>query len=710
MVRSTPEHRAVFVSFLLAGVAYAALSTSAVAQQAGGSTIVLDPITVEGDPGVVTEDTGSYTTDRATVGYKQPVDVRDVPQSVTVVTRQRLDDANANSLEEAGYLIPNVTTATGNMYDGSLYSRGHEVFTYNVDGAPRPFLSLYGTAPDLVFFDRLEVLSGPSGVFQGSGEPVGTLNLVRKRPGNRLGAQGALQAGSYDAYRGEADIGGPLNESKTIRARGIAYAQTRESFVDVQEQDKGGGYGTLELDVTEDTTFSFGGIAETQDTVSMSGLPTYTDGGLVDFDRSTYIGADWNTRKIDTAEGFVEGEHTFGYGGVLKIAGRTYSRDVEIKNALGSTGVDRTTGDFDMFTFAREYDELTSYFDANLTSPFSFMGRSSEFTIGADVRQAQQDMKQNFDFSLGTQNIYTFDPSALAEPTVTYPGVGPGFRLNTETESTEIGGYAYSRLQIWDGLNLSFGARAATYDSETEDTGRGTTTEVDADRLVPMVGLSYDVTEQATVYTSYSEIFQPQSEQASDGSQLDPVIGRQVEVGAKGSFLNGRLNAQVAVFWLEDENRAEDDPNNTGFYVASGEAETKGFETYLSGSPYPGIDLTAGYAYVETDLTTDPTPEHSLAAFAKYTFLDGPLQDAYLGAGMQAVSGFSSDSSGTTIDAAGYTVFNAMAGYMITENVDARVFVHNVLDRTYIDRVNTTARGTFYGAPLTATFRISARF
>ncbi len=156
---------------LLLGTAMAsvvALSDTAQAQQAGNEPVVLDSIVVEGDPGVVTEETGSYATNRATVGYKQPTDIRKIPQTVNVLTRQRLDDQNVSTLEEAGYLLPNVTTATGNGFDGSLYSRGHEVFTYNVDGAPRPFLSLYGTAPDLVFFDRVEVLSGPSGVFQGS--------------------------------------------------------------------------------------------------------------------------------------------------------------------------------------------------------------------------------------------------------------------------------------------------------------------------------------------------------------------------------------------------------------------------------------------------------------------------------------------------------------------------------------------------------------
>jgi len=703
-----------WVGLLLAGVAGPTLAGQALGQSttevAGTTPLILDPIVVEGDPGVVTEGSESYAADRATVGFKQPVDVREVPQAVTVITRQRLDDGGATSLEDAGYLVPNLSTATGNGFDGSLYSRGHEVFTYNVDGAPRPFLSLYGTAPDLVFFDRVEVLSGPSGVFQGSGEPVGTINLVRKRPGNTLSYGAAASIGSVDSYRAEADVGGPLTESGSVRGRGIGYAETEGSFMDYAERDRGGGYATLEFDVSDFTTISAGAIAESQETTSTSGMPTFADGSLINLSRSTFIGAPWNQRDIDTAEGFAEVEHEFGFGGVLKVSGRVYDRSTVIRNALASSAVDAATGDFDMFTFARDYDETTSYGDVNLTTPFRFRGRKSEFTIGADYRRSEQDMKQNFDFSLGTQNIYTFDPGSLDEPDITFSGVGPGFRLNTETESNEFGGYAYSRLQVYDGLHLTFGARYATYDSETEDTGRGTTTTVEETRLVPMAGISYDISSALTLYASYSEIFQPQSEQAADGSQLDPVIGRQAEVGTKVSLFDGALSGHASVFWLQDENRAEDDPNNVGSSIAAGEEETKGLELYLAGSPYPGLQLTAGYAYVDTGLDDDPTPPHSAVAWAKYTFLEGPLENFYVGAGLQAVSGFESSGSGIDVKAPGHTVFNGLVGYSFMENFDARLQVNNILDRTYYDRVNDTTRGTFYGEPLNATLKISAKF
>ena len=442
----------------------------------------------------------------------------------------------------------------------------------------------------------------------------------------------------------------------------------------------------------------------------MSGQPTYSDGTLLNVPVETFFGAPWAQREINTAEGFAEAEYGFDNGGVFKLTSRAYNRDTNIKNALASTSVDPTTGNFDMFVFARRYDEVSSYVDANYSAPFTFFGRRSEFSVGTDYRRSEQDMKQNFDFSLGTQNINTFDPYSLVEPDITYPGVGPGFRLNTETESDEYGGYGYTRLQIHDGLNLTLGGRYASYDSDTLDTGRSTKTSISETEFVPMIGLSYDVVPEATVYTSYSEIFQPQSEQQADGAQLDPIRGRQVEIGTKVSLFDGFLNGQASVYWLQDENRAVSDPDNTGSFIASQEEDTHGFELSVSGSPYPGLELSAGYSYVDTDLETDPTPAHSGVVWGRYTFLDGALENFYIGAGVQAVGEFEAVENGVKIEAPGYAVVNAAAGYPINENFEVGLFVKNLLDHEYVERVNTTARGVFYGDPLTATVRLTGKF
>jgi outer membrane receptor for ferric coprogen and ferric-rhodotorulic acid len=674
-------------------------------------TMELQPIFVEGEVGVVTEDTKSYTTPRATVGSRLPTDIREVPQAITVVTSERLEDSNAKSIEEAAYLIPNIHTATGDLFVGSLYSRGHELFTYNVDGAPRPFLSIYGTAPDLVFFDRMEILSGPSGVFQGSGESVGTLNLVRKRPKDETAASAAFAYGTFNSYRGEADLSTPLLEDKSLRMRIVGFGETEESFVDITEQDRLGAYGTIEYDFTENTTLAIGTIIEDQEMVRFTGLPTFSDGGLIDLDRDTFIGAPFNDFDARNYEGFADLEHRFDSGSVLRIVGRYFTRDVEQKTVLGLSAVDRATGEFDLFTFARDFDEEVGFADINYTKHFEVFQREVALTVGTDWRYIKQTTLQNFDFSAGTQNIFDFDPSIIPEADIEFPGVGPGFRLNTETTANEFGGYAQGRIYLTDRLAFTGGARITHFDSETEDTGRGIeTSDINETEFVPFVGLGYDVTDEVTLYSSYSEIFQAQTELDGGGAQLDPVIGRQVEFGSKAAFLDGMLSAQIAGYYLRDENRAEEDPDNIGSFIEGDSRDTYGFEATLAGRPYKGVDITLGYSYVDTDLDTDPTPPHSATAFGRYTFESGPLEGFFFGLGARGVTGFDSNSGDISIDAPGYVILDGTLGYQINENFKAQAYVENILDREYIDRVNVTSRGNFFGEPINAVLRLSASF
>lgn len=670
--------------------------------------VILSPIVVEGDTGVVTEGSDSYTTDFATVGGKQPQEIREVPQTITVITRERLDDADANTIEEAANLVANVTTALGDPFTGSLYVRGQEVFQYYIDGAPRPFLSIYGTAPDLYFFDRMEIVSGPSGVFQGSGEPVGTLNLVRKRPGIELEAQAAASIDTFGSYRGEADIGGALSESGNFRGRAAAFGAHKETFVDLVKQDVGGFYGTAEVDVTDDATVSVGTIIDRTEALRFSGLPTFNDGTLIDLPRDTFVGADWNHFDSTTGDVFAELETSFDSGGVLKLNSRYFDRDVSIKSVLGLTPVNPTTGIFRPFTFAREYEETSTYIDASFTQPFIVASLPGEVVGGVDNERTRQNLKQTFDFSAAPQNIFSFNPFIIVEPVINFTGVGPGFNLITKVDTTESGTYAQGRLEVLSGLKLNVGGRMSWYDTSSRDIGRNTRTSNRESKFTPYAGVTYDVLSDVTVYSSYAEIFQPQTELQSDGSVVEPRIGTQYEIGAKASLNNGRLNAQASAYIIDDDNRAAPDPANIGFFVPTGEARTRGYELAVVGSPLPGWEISTGYAYVDTELTNDPTPRHSAVAFAKYTFEGGTLDGFSLGGGVRAVSDFSILDNGIWINAPSYAVFNAYAGYQITEHISATLNVENIFDRKYVERVNTTSRGTFYGPPLSAFFRIKA--
>lgn len=697
-------------SLLVFATALSAMAPLCLAQET--DELVADEIVVEGDAGVVTEGTGSYAATRATVGGRQPQEIRDVPQTVNVVTRQRLDDAAATTIEEAAYVLPGLTTATGDGFMGSLYARGQEVFQYYVDGAQRPFLSIYGTAPDLFFFDRVEVVSGPSGAFQGSGEPVGTLNLVRKRPLYEQELTLGSAVDTFGGYRGELDFSTPFADDGSIRGRFALIAEEGESFTDFVEQDRYAGYGTVEVDIGDSTTFAFGTIIEHVDRAGFSGLPTFTDGRLLDVPRETFFGSLYNASDTDTIEFFAELEHEFDYGGVAKATVRHYHRETSLLSALPNSGVDPTSGDFTLFNFAREFEENDLFADLNLTSPFAFGEVSGEVVVGADFTRSEQIFMQNFDFSIPPQNINTFDPFSFTAPDITFPGVGPGFRLNMVTETSEYGIYAQGRAEVLPGLKLNVGGRYSIYEFEEKDTGRDVIRgEAEETNFAPYAGVTYDVIDNITLYGSFASIFQPQPfAPLVVGGQVEPRKGRQLEGGIKAEFFDGNLQAQASYYRIRDRNRAIEDPANFGFFVGTEEARTQGFEFTLQGSPFPGLELSAGYANVNTELLNDPSPENTLVAFGKYTFSEGILDGLSLGAGVRAASGFDNLSGTTFIEAPGYTVFDALVGYELTEEIALQLNIRNLLDRTYYERVNEVSRGNFFGEPLNATLRLIATF
>lgn len=123
----------------------------------------LPTITIEGqNEGVTTEGTDSYTTGKVTIG-KDAQPLRAIPQSVSVVTRQRIEDQNLTTLDEAARRVPGLLVLQNDRGRSSVFSRGFEFDTFQIDGLPAPLSSIYGTQPDLAPFDRIEVLRGPGG-------------------------------------------------------------------------------------------------------------------------------------------------------------------------------------------------------------------------------------------------------------------------------------------------------------------------------------------------------------------------------------------------------------------------------------------------------------------------------------------------------------------------------------------------------------------
>ncbi|SFG65693.1 TonB-dependent Receptor Plug Domain [Palleronia marisminoris] len=129
---------------------------------------------------------------------------------------------------------PGLLVLNNDVGRSSLFSRGYEFDYLYFDGLPAPVSSIYGTQPDVAIVDHVEILKGPSGLFIGTGEPAGSINMRLKQARPEFGGAFTSQLDSNGHARVEADVTSALNESGTLRGRAVVAYGDGDGFVDKQ--------------------------------------------------------------------------------------------------------------------------------------------------------------------------------------------------------------------------------------------------------------------------------------------------------------------------------------------------------------------------------------------------------------------------------------------------------------------------------------------
>lgn len=703
--------RTLFKLFAATTATLSAATTYAQQQPSEQGTVLLPEVLVHGST-YQTDTTDSYTTDLISVGDKDTRSLREVPQSTTVLTRERLTDGNYTSLDTALKKTPGVVVLSNDEGRSSLYSRGFEFDSFYLNGLPTPLSSIYGTQPDLVMIDHVEILRGPSGLFGGAGEPSGAINMRLKQASDVPRVSVDAIYGSYDNKRIEGDITGPIVEGGDLRGRLVGALSSKDGFVDGTFNKVGAIYGTLQADITDATTATLSISHQERRIKPFNGLPTLADGTLLNLDRSTFTGADWNYFDNRVTNYLGEIEHRFEDGGHAKISALYSRADVDFLYAYAA-GAANSAGAVPSGTrwLARDYKEDSYALDAHISRPFELFGLENNIIAGIDYRGSDNSLSSATGVIAGAQSLYNWNTS-IARPRI-------NLTAPIETEARQTGVYGQWRIKPTDQLTLITGGRFTWYDSETGSSK----VSVDGE-FTPYAGLTYDLTNWLTAYGSYTEIFQPQSVTNAAGDILDPRTGEQYELGLKADVFDN-ANATLAYFNLSDKNRAVADPNNLSSYLANGEANIQGVELEVSGTILDGWEATAAYTFTDTEFKSTNraagsefyTPEHMVQLWTKYTFDDRTpaLDGFFIGGGVKVFSSFKNISrtaagGGTSIEAPGYAVVDFQAGYRFNEHVTASLTVNNLFDRKYYERVGGTSVFNFYGEPRTAVLRIGTTF
>lgn len=687
------------------------------------STLQLGETAIVGQQmGETTENTGSYTTGAMQTATKLPLTLRETPQSVSVVTRKRMDDKAMTTISDVAQSAPGFfLNNSGGVGRPTFSARGFDVDTIMYDGFPTSFLTyLPSSEANLAMYDRVEIVRGATGLAQGAGSPAGAINLVRKRPTHKFQAVLTGSAGSWDDYSSTLDIGGPLNESGTLRARTVLSRQDSKSFRESVESDADLYYGVVDADLTDTTTLTLGAYRQKDYTNYVwGGLPMARGGGHLGLPRDTFLGHDYEYMDNRTTGYFATLEHGFANDWKLRMAAMQSMTNTDVL-ASSIWGYNRH------YLWTQAMEQKEKGYDLALSGPFQLLGQEHDFTVGVSKRQLDYRTGKIWErFIDSNVDLFAWDPRGHTKPTIVK---GPDGRLETTTQDSL---YTSTRLRLTDPLSLILGGRLDWY--EFQSRANPASSYKVTRNLTRYAGLVYDLDTNHSVYVSYTDIFKPQTEKGLGGQVVVPIVGENYEVGIKGEYFDGALNASLAVFQIDQKNRAQQLPDvkgcgataNSECYESSGLVRSRGVDLEIQGALSENWQLAGGYTYTQTKYVNDATatlegqdfnrrlPRQLFKLSTLYT-LPGDLQRWRIGGDVYQQSQIrTAGGSGTSAwhnRQGSYTVAGLVAGYKASEQLDLQVNVNNLFDRTYYVSIANGGYEPYdvYGDP--RNFKLTARY
>lgn len=701
---------------LLAGTGLVAVSGAQGGFRLAAGTahaVTMAPVTVTAMNPTTTEGSESYTTRAVSIG-KTSQALKDIAQSVSVVTRQRMDDQKIVSLPD---LVNNATGMVGVQGVGAgvaITARGFAVDSLQYDGVPVPRnnYSLGNWQTDsMVFYDRAEILRGAAGLLQGAGSPGGAINLVRKRPtaDTRVVVTGTV--GSWDQYGLQLDAGTALNKEGTLRGRIVVDEDRRGSYIDYANDRTRSLYAALDYDLTADTTLGVGVSNKLSKSRPMLvGMPRYADGSDLKLSRSTFTGSTWNRARNDQTVGYLDLDHRFNDRWQFKLSGiamneKNTTVHQRMAGAANPDGSGLRYGDFGLDFYSQQRG-----LDASVNGHFDTWGLQHEVVLGANYSVLKTQDKYARAWESGG-NIFAIDHDRPWQDIDSIAARGAAFQSSYDVRQKGI--YGTWRVKLASPLTAIVGGRLGWYDNVYSQPGSEDSASRASAKFQPYAGLVYALDDRWSLYTSYTEVFEPQSGRTAAGSTLKPVTGTNYEAGIKGELIDSKVNVSLAVFRYNHKNRAVNDYDSgfacDGWYCSrsSGRVRSQGVEAEASGEVLPGLELFAGYTYNTTKFLSDPleqgeifstwTPKHMLRLWANYR-LPGTLNKFSVGSGVNVQT--DTLSSDREFSMAGFAVWKARVGYQVNNEVSLALNVNNLFDRKYyVPSYNTLSSNNYYGEP-----------
>lgn len=689
-----------------------------------GGVTTLSPISVTGRLESATGPVDGMVAKRSATGTKTDVSILDIPQSLSVVTRDQMDVQGVTNLEQSVRYTPGVRSeilGAGTERD-KIYIRGFEP-NYYLDGMMLPYGAAgQGARIETYGLERVEVLRGPSSVLYGQNPPGGIVNMVSKRPTAESFREIALEGGNFDRRQVAADFSGPIDEDGKFLYRLTALKRTSDTQVDYARDNREYVAPSFTWKPTEATTFTILGQYQKDDAdVSVMYLPawgTLYENPYGDIPRSRNIDEPNHDKfqRYYRSLGYLF-EHRFNDKLTVRQNLRYTDVDVTAYSVYGTglimnPATQRPTDYRTLSRYQWDVDRYQSFFtvDNQVEAKLKTGKLGHDLLVGLDYKRATLD--QTVHGGVGpTIDVYA----------PVYRDIGRSAKVVDGYEDQhQLGLYLQDQISLERWL-LTLGGRYDWTDKTNRNRLNNVKTTTDDNVFTGRVGLTYLAESGLAPYASYSTSFEPVSGTGYGGSPFDPTKGRQYEAGVKYQPTGSNSLIAVSAFHLTQTNVLTPDithrdctlyPGTCGnFNEQTGEVEVKGLEFEARASLTDSLDLITTYAYTTSEITQSNTaslgkqqsliPRHQASAWADYTIGGGPLAGLRIGGGVRYV-GTSYGDNLNTLKTPAYTLVDAALQYdlgqLASQLKGARVSlnVNNLFDRRYLTTCAAVS-ACFYG-------------
>jgi outer membrane receptor for ferric coprogen and ferric-rhodotorulic acid len=692
------------------------------------------------------------STAEALVATRTETPLREIPQTISLISQEQIRQQNDTDLADVLNNAVGITVVQSNSLSSSFVSRGFTITTFHLDGgaALNSFgnTPIFGT-PDLGEYDRVEVLRGSDALFGGVGNPGASVNLVRKRPLATPEAMFSAYAGSWNNFRAEADVTGPLGFDGALRARLDVVIGDRDYFFKPASLERKKIFGALEYDLAAGTLLTVGGSYQWEHAVPfLEGWPMYANGSDAHLPRDMALGFDWSRYDTRTREYYAQIEQTFGRDWKLKLNATWLDTAASFGYGEFGSAIDPITKALPVLPFAifspspNTQDQFV--LDGTLTGRFELLGRRLDVAVGGDYTHFAGDVPLQIAAAFGpaVNNVFTYNPAAYPDPPAPFPAA-----LRSLATTNQSGAFASARVYLTGALSVVGGARLSS-NRALNNISQGllgdlmpllTEETKDTNKVTPFVGTIYDLTAQYSLYASYADIYQTNDGvNTIGGGYLPPADGIDRELGIKGSWRDGTLNGLFVLYDIEQRGLAVRDPSasivdqqglSPCCFLPSGTNKSRGVDAELNGELAPGWLIGAGYTFnlnhnLDGGALSSATPRHLLKLWSSRR-LPGLLQRWTIGGSIQAQSSNYADgllcaqpgqvgcigSQSSVWDTQGsFAVINLRAGYQIDAHWRAALSVNNVFDRIYYQTIGVPSGGSWYGEPRGFVLRVDGRY